>query len=287
MKNNYRTICISDIHLGTRDCKADHLIHFLKHHTCDSLYLIGDIIDGWKVQQNKLKWAQSHTNVIRKILGLAKNGTEVIYIAGNHDEFLRPMIKLGISFGKISIHNQYTHVGIDGNRYLITHGDLFDGISNLAPWLSFVGDKAYDLILMVNNKFNWFRHQCGFGYWSLSKYLKHKVKSAIDFMFQFEINLTDYCKKRGFDGVIAGHVHNPEIKEINGTIYMNDGDFVESISALLETFDGDWILIHLDKNEWKPFQVRIANTGALISGDICMAWFEENGFSIIKYQDKE
>ena len=244
MNKTYRTIFISDVHLGTRDCKADQLNNFLKHNSCETLYLIGDIIDGWKIQQNKLKWKQSHSNVVRRILGIAKHGTKVIYVAGNHDEFLRPMIGLGISFGKISIHNQAEHIGVDGKRYLVTHGDLFDGISKIAPWLGFLGDKGYDLILAVNNKFNWIRHKLGFGYWSLSKYLKHKVKSAVDFLFQFEVTLANYCKKRGFDGVIAGHTHTPVIKDIDGIIVMNDGDWVESLSALVENHDGSFEIIY-------------------------------------------
>lgn len=243
MIKKYRTIFISDIHLGTRDCKADQLNNFLKNNTCESLYLVGDIIDGWKVKQNKLKWKQSHSNIIRRILGLAKHGTNVIYITGNHDEFLRPMIGLGMTFGKVLVYNNYTHVGVDGKTYLVTHGDLFDGITKLAPWLSFLGDKSYDVILSLNNKFNWIRRKLGFGYWSLSKFLKHKVKKAVDFMFEFEINLTNYCKKRGFDGVICGHIHHAEIKIVNDIIYMNDGDWVESMTALIEHHDGKWEII--------------------------------------------
>ena len=243
MTKTYKSIFISDIHLGTNDCKATELNQFLKQNTCETLYLIGDIIDGWKIQQNKLKWKDSHTNIVRRFLTLAKNDTRVVYIVGNHDEFLRPMVGLGMCFGKIEIHNQYEHFGVDGKRYLITHGDLFDGITKLAPWLSFLGDKLYDLILGINNKFNWIRRKLGFGYWSISKYLKHKVKSAVDFMFQFEINLTEYCRKRGFDGVICGHIHHAEIKEINGIIYMNDGDWVESLTALVEHHDGRWEII--------------------------------------------
>lgn len=257
MITTYRTIFISDVHLGTRDCKADQLNNFLKHNTCETLYLVGDIIDGWKVQQNKLKWKQGHSNVVRRILGLAKHGTSVIYIAGNHDEFLRPMIGLGMSFGKVKIYNQFEHMGLDGNRYLVTHGDLFDGITRLAPWLGFLGDKAYDLILGINNKFNWVRRKLGFGYWSLSKFLKHKVKKAVDFMFQFEINLTDYCRKRGFDGVICGHIHHAEIKVINDIIYMNDGDWVESMTALVENHDGSWEIITWTKEH---NDVDISNT---------------------------
>jgi UDP-2,3-diacylglucosamine pyrophosphatase LpxH len=242
-KKTYRSIFISDIHFGTRDCKAEELNNFLKHNTCDTLYLVGDIIDAWKIQQNKWKWKQSHTNAIRRILGHAKRGTRVIYVAGNHDEFLRPLIPYGMGFGQVEIVNQTEHLGIDGKRYLVTHGDLFDGISKLAPWLNFLGDKLYDFILGLNSRFNWLRHKMGFGYWSLSKYLKHKVKSSVDFIFQFEVNLATYCKKRGFDGVICGHIHHAEIKTIDGVVYMNDGDWVESMTALVEHWDGHWEIV--------------------------------------------
>ena len=243
MQKTYRSIFVSDVHLGTKDCKAEQLNNFLKHNSCDTLYLVGDIIDAWKIQQNKWRWKQSHTNVVRRILGHAKRGTQVIFIAGNHDEFLRPMIPYGFSFGLIEIHNQVEHIGADGKHYLVTHGDLFDGITRLAPWLAFLGDKAYDIILTLNNKFNWIRRRMGFGYFSLSKYLKYKVKKAVDFVFKFEENLVNYCKKRGFDGVICGHIHHAEIKEINGVMYMNDGDWVESCTALVEHHDGRWEII--------------------------------------------
>lgn len=243
MNKTYRSIFVSDVHLGTKDCKAEQLNNFLKNNTCETLYMVGDIIDGWKMQQNRLRWKQSHTNVIRRVLGYAKRGTRVVYIAGNHDEFLRPMIPYGFSFGMVEIHNQIEHVGVDGKHYLVVHGDLFDGITRLAPWLSILGDKAYDVILRLNTKFNWIRHRMGFGYWSLSKYLKGKVKKAIDFMFQFEKNLAQYCKKRGFDGVICGHIHHAEIKEIDGIVYMNDGDWVESMTALVEHHNGKWEIV--------------------------------------------
>ena len=154
-----------------------------------------------------------------------------------------------LAFGRIEIHNQYEHVGVDGKRYLVTHGDLFDGITRLAPWLAFLGDKAYDVILSINSKYNWIRHRFGFGYFSLSKYLKHRVKKAVDFIFQFEKNLAEYCKKRGFDGVICGHIHHAEIKEIDGIIYMNDGDWVESLTALVEHVDGRWEIVTYTKGD--------------------------------------
>ena len=241
---DYRSIFISDIHLGSKGCKAELLDNFLKHNTATRLYLIGDIVDGWKIQQNKWAWQQAHSNVVRRILGHAKRGTEVIYIAGNHDEFLRPLIPYDVSFGKIKICNQYSHVGADGKRYLVVHGDLFDGITRLAPWLSFIGDKAYDILLVLNTSFNHLRHRFGFGYWSLSQFLKQRVKQAVDFIFQFEKNLVGYGRKRGYDGIICGHIHNPEIKEIEGIVYMNDGDWVESCSALVEQHDGTWKIIY-------------------------------------------
>jgi UDP-2,3-diacylglucosamine pyrophosphatase LpxH len=247
---------------------------------------VGDIIDAWRIQQNKWRWKQSHTNVVRRVLGHAKRGTRVVYVAGNHDEFLRPMIPYGFSFGHVEIHNQIEHIGADGRHYLVVHGDLFDGITRLAPWIAFLGDRAYDIILSVNSKFNWLRHRMGFGYFSLSQFLKHKVKKAVDFIFKFEENLASYCKKRGFDGVICGHVHNPEIKLIDGVWYFNDGDFVESVSALVETHEGDWILIHLEGNEWRPFQVLDRKTNQIIKGPECIPWFLERGFSILPYVEK-
>jgi len=243
MLKTYRSIFISDVHLGTKDSQAEKLNNFLKHNSCDTLYLVGDIIDAWKIQQNKWRWKQSHTNVVRRVLGHAKRGTKVIFIAGNHDEFLRPMIPYGFSFGLIEIHNQIEHIGADGKHYLVVHGDMFDGITRLAPWLSFLGDKAYDFILSLNSKFNWIRHRFGFGYFSLSRFLKHRVKKAVDFIFKFEENLAKYCKKRGFDGVICGHIHHAEIKEIDGVTYMNDGDWVESCTALVEHHDGRWEIV--------------------------------------------
>jgi len=248
-EKTYRSIFISDVHLGTRDCKAEALNNFLKHNTCETLYLVGDIIDAWRIQQNKWRWKQSHTNVVRRVMGHAKRGTRVVYVAGNHDEFLRPLIPLGIGFGLIEVVNQTEHIGLDGKHYLVTHGDLFDGITRLAPWLAFLGDKLYDFVLNLNSQFNAVRRRLRLGYWSLSKYLKYKVKKASDFLFQFERNLAAYCKKRGYDGVICGHIHHAEIKEIDGVVYMNDGDWVESMTALVEYHDGKWEIVTWTKEK--------------------------------------
>lgn len=246
MRNKYRAIFISDTHLGSKDCKADLLLNFLENNSCNTLYLVGDIIDGWKIQQNKWKWKKSHTDVIRFILKLSKK-TRIIYVVGNHDEFLRPILPHGISFGKIEFVNKTDHIGINGKRYLVIHGDMFDGISKIAPWLGFLGDKLYDLILDLNSKYNWLRHKFGFGYWSFSKVLKHKVKGAVDFIFDYEKNLVEYADRKFYDGVIAGHIHHAEIKSIEGIEYMNDGDWVESCTALVENFDGTFEIIVWDK----------------------------------------
>lgn len=239
---HYKSIFISDVHLGSRDCKAVELIAFLKANSCENLFLIGDIIDGWKIQQNRWRWDQNHTNVIRTILGYSKKGTRVIYVAGNHDEFLRVFMPYE-PFGNVEVHNQYSYKALDNKTYLVVHGDMFDGINRIVPWISFLGDQAYDLILSINTKYNWFRRKLGFGYWSLSKYLKYKVKQAMSFMFQFEHNIVEYCKKRKFDGVICGHIHHADIKVIDNVIYMNDGDWVESMTALVEHENGTWEIV--------------------------------------------
>jgi len=244
MTAKYKTICVSDTHLGSKDAKASLLENFLKHNSCEQLFLLGDIIDGWKIQQNKWRWKQSHTNVIRRILKISKQGTKIIYVTGNHDEFLRPFVIQGFGLGNINIVNQAEYRDIDGNLLLLTHGDMFDGITRVAKWLSLLGDRAYDFVLWINTHYNWWRHRLGFGYWSLSKFLKKSVKKAVNFIFEYEKNLTAYCKKRGYDGVICGHIHTPEIKIIDGVIYMNDGDWVENCSALVENWDGRWEIIY-------------------------------------------
>jgi len=250
MKNTYRSIFISDVHLGTRDSKAELLTDFLKNNSANTIYLVGDIIDGWRIQQNRWKWKKSHTNVVRQLLNHAKRGSRIIYIAGNHDEFLRPLIPYKFSFGKIEIANRAEHIGVNGERYLVIHGDMFDGITKLAPWLGYLGDKAYDLLLYLNTKYNWLRHKCGFGYWSFSKFLKHKVKGAVDFIFEYEDNLADYARRKFYDGVICGHIHFFDIKMLQDIKYINCGDFVESCSVVVENFDGSFEIITMVNGEW-------------------------------------
>ena len=245
MQKTYRSIFVSDIHLGSRDCKAEQLNNFLKNNTCEHLYLVGDIIDGWKIEQNKWKWKKSYSDVVRRVLSLTKRGTQVIYIVGNHDSFVRPLLDHAKDFGIIKISNDATHTALNGAKYYVVHGDFFDGISRLSPWIGFLGDRSYSVALTVNNVLNWFRYRLGFGYWSLSNYLKGKVKKAINFMFHFEKTLSEYCIKRGYDGVICGHIHRPKLQIADsGFIYMNCGDWVENCTALVEHYgDGSWEII--------------------------------------------
>lgn len=241
----YKSIFISDTHLGSKESQADALCNFLKEHTCETMYLVGDIIDGWKVVQNKFKWSNSHTKVVKQILKHAKKGTRVIYVTGNHDEFLRPLVTFKPNFAGIEIVNKVTHKGLDGKKYLVIHGDLFDGVTQLAPWLSYIGDIGYETLISLNRKINWIRIKLGLNYWSFSKWLKYKVKKAVDFIFHFELNITEYAKRKGYDGVICGHIHHAEIKMINSISYMNTGDWVESCTALIEHKNGDWEIKNL------------------------------------------
>ncbi|PHR91207.1 MAG: UDP-2,3-diacylglucosamine hydrolase [Robiginitomaculum sp.] len=243
-QRTYNSIFISDIHLGSKGCQADALCIFLKQNTCENLFLVGDIIDGWRMRK-KWYWPQSHTNVIRRILTAAKRDTKVHYIIGNHDEFLRAFMRYGISFGRIKISNRYKYRGLDGNLYLVTHGDMFDGLMRSdRKWIMFLGDNLYNFLIWVNVKFNFFRKLMGLPYWSLSKYLKTRTKKALSFIHSFEDHVAGYCKRKGFAGVICGHIHVAEIRKIGEIIYMNDGDWVESCTALVEHHDGRWELLH-------------------------------------------
>lgn len=240
----YRAIFISDVHLGTKACMADELCSFLEENECQYLYLIGDIIDGWRVLQNKWKWNRAQTKVIETILHLSRDpAMKIVYVPGNHDDFLRRVIGHEIAFKGLELHNQYTHEGADGKHYLITHGDLFDELTSIAPWVAYLGDKAYDVALLTNYYLNRIRRRLGFEYWSVSSYLKHRVKRAVNFIFRFEENLARYCKHKGFDGVICGHIHHAEIKELHGITYMNDGDWVESGTAIVEKIEGSFEIV--------------------------------------------
>ena len=231
----FRAIFISDIHLGTRGCKADFLLDFLKHTESDKLYLVGDIIDGWRLKKGWY-WLQSHNDVLQKILRKARKGTDVIYVPGNHDEFARDYI--GLEFGSIKVRRDVLHKGIQGKRFLVMHGDECDGVMIYAKWLAVLGDGAYSAALALNNWLNSARRILGLPYWSLSKYLKHKVKNAVQFIDNFEHAVANEARRRGVDGVVCGHIHHAEIRDIDGILYCNDGDWVESCTALVEDFEG-------------------------------------------------
>lgn len=244
---NYRSIFISDIHLGTAGCKAEKLIQFLKSNNSENLYLIGDIIDGWRLSKN-WKWPQEHNNVIRRFLTKAKRGTKITYIIGNHDEFLRSWLNLHLDMGNISITNEIIYTDIKNREWIITHGDLFDQVTRHWKFVSVIGDQAYTSLLIINNWLYYIRKTMGLGYWSLSKYIKGRTKKALNFIFKFEDCLTKYAKFKNAHGVICGHIHHPTIKLLNGVVYANDGDWVESCSALVETLDGEFQLLILDIN---------------------------------------
>lgn len=230
-KQRYRTIWISDIHLGTRGCKADFLLHFLKSTQCDRLYLVGDIIDGWQFRKG-LYWSQSQSDVVRRVMKIAKKGTEVIYIPGNHDEGLRDY--LNVDLAGISVKGEAVHETADGRKLLIIHGDEFDSIVLYAKWLAFLGDRSYQLLLRTNTFVNAVRSRLGLPYWSLSAYLKFRVKNAVEFISRFEDAVCHAAAQRGVDGVVCGHIHHAEIKQIGPITYYNDGDWVESCTALVE-----------------------------------------------------
>ena len=243
-KNHYRALFISDVHLGSKGCQAEALLEFLKYNTADTLYLVGDIIDGWRLRK-KWFWPQSHTNVIESILSAAKKGTDVYYIAGNHDEFLRGFLRFGFTFGEVKLSNRETHIGADGKHYLVVHGDMFDGLMRAdRKWIMHLGDNAYNLLLWINTKLNFVRRKLGLEYWSLSKSLKTRTKRAMNFIHSFEEQVADYCARKDYDGAICGHIHVAEMRDINGITYMNDGDWVESCTALAEHADGRWEILH-------------------------------------------
>ncbi|WP_137391733.1 UDP-2,3-diacylglucosamine diphosphatase [Rhodoligotrophos defluvii] len=236
----YRTIWISDFHLGTRRAQTELLLNFLRHTESDTLYLVGDVIDNWALKK-RWYWAQTHNDVIQKILRKARKGTKVIYIPGNHDEYFRDFAEA--RFGRISVQLEAMHIMADGRRYLVLHGDKFDGVVRYAKWLAVLGDRAYGLSIAINSVFNRARRLFGLPYWSLSAFLKYKVKRAVEFVSRFEDALVHEAQRRGADGVICGHVHTPQMREINGIHYCNDGDWVESCTALVETFSGSLEII--------------------------------------------
>ena len=241
-KLRHRTVWISDVHLGTPGCNADLLLDFLKSIQPDTLYLVGDIIDGWKLKRGWY-WPARHNDVVRRVLKMAAKGTRVIFIPGNHDEFLRPYA--GLAFGGVEIALEAIHTTADGRRLLVCHGDEFDGIVLYHRWLAWAGDIGYELLLKLNVHYNRARQRLGLPYWSISAHIKKKVKNAVAFIGRFEEAVAEAARLRGLDGVVCGHIHSAEIRDFGGISYMNDGDWVESCTALAEHADGrieiiDW-----------------------------------------------
>jgi UDP-2,3-diacylglucosamine pyrophosphatase LpxH len=237
-----RTVWISDLHLGTPGCQAVALLDFLRVVRCRTLYLVGDIVDGWQLRRSWY-WPQSHNDVVQKVLRLARKGTRVVFVPGNHDEFARRYV--AHSFGGVEVEDDCVHVTADGRRLWITHGDRFDGVIQNAKWLAYVGDAAYEFTLKVNYWFNRARARLGLPYWSLSRYLKFKVKRAVSYVGDFEAAVAREARRRGMHGVVCGHIHHAEMRDIDGVLYCNDGDWVESLTALVEHHDGrleiiDW-----------------------------------------------
>ena len=233
--STYRSIWISDIHLGTKGCNADLLLDFLRSTHSDYLYLVGDIIDGWQLRRGWV-WPQSHNDVIQKLLRKARKGTRVIYVPGNHDEFARHFTD--INFGAIEVVAEAVHTTADGRRLLVMHGDVFDEVMRCARWLAVLGDHAYTLALMLNRWFNRVRRGLGYPYWSLSAYLKLKVKNAVKYIGDYEGAVLAAARQREVDGIVCGHIHHAELRDQDGCVYANCGDWVESCSALVEHHDG-------------------------------------------------
>jgi len=239
--NSYRSVFISDIHLGTRMSQADQLLEFMKTFDCEKIYLVGDIVDCWAMSKKKV-WSQFHSDVVQKLLRRARKGTEIVYIPGNHDDIMREYCDA--EFGHIILVNDCIHVGIDGKLYLVTHGDQFDIVMRNAAWLAHFGSWAYDISIYLGRLVNKIRSILKLPYWSLSSYLKHTVKESVNFIGDYEETLSNYVKSKKLDGIICGHIHHANIRDISGIRYMNCGDWVESCTALVEHYDGTFEIIN-------------------------------------------
>ncbi len=234
-RRRFRTIWISDVHLGTKGCNHELLIDFLDHTDSETMYLVGDIIDGWRLKK-KFYWPAEHNDIVWRILKRARRGTRIVYIPGNHDEMVRPFA--GMDFGGVEIMRAAFHTTADGRRLMVLHGDEFDTVMLAHRWLAFVGDAAYHLMMKLNGWVASVRKAVGLPYWSISKAAKHKVKNAVEFISKYEEVVARAAGERGVDGVVCGHIHTAEFRSIEGVEYWNDGDWVEGCNALVEHFDG-------------------------------------------------
>jgi UDP-2,3-diacylglucosamine pyrophosphatase LpxH len=236
----HRTIFISDVHLGTRGCKAEDLAEFLRAHECETLYLVGDIVDGWQLKR-AWYWNSAHNDVIREIQRMARAGTQVIYVPGNHDEVLRGFVDN--DYGGIHLKYEDVHETADGRRLLIIHGDHFDGFVRYGRLACMIGGWAYRCTLLINDLLNWLRRRVGRDYWSLSGFLKTRIRNAARFIRKYEKAVAGEAARRGLDGVVCGHIHQAALHEIEGVVYCNCGDWVESRTALVENHDGIFTIV--------------------------------------------
>lgn len=243
-KKHYRTLWLSDIHLGYKDCKAEYLLDFLQNCTCETLYLVGDIVDMWAMSK-QFRWPRAHNELFHYLIKLSHGDTKVIYLPGNHDE---PAQKYdGMAFGDVEIHRQYIHTTANGKKLLLLHGDQFDQEVCFGPIQAWVGDKAYSVLLFANRWYNFIRSKMGFDYWSLAGYLKSKVRGANEAIHRYRVASTQKAAQLGLDGVVCGHIHHPEITDVNGITYYNDGDWIENCSALTEDESGEISLVFWTK----------------------------------------
>jgi UDP-2,3-diacylglucosamine pyrophosphatase LpxH len=230
-----RTLFLSDIHLATRACRADALLDFLYHHDADTIYLVGDIVDFWRIKRGAV-WPQSHSEVVQILLRKMRGGTRLVFVPGNHDEALRDYC--GTSLSGIEVVRDCVHTTADGRQLLVMHGDEFDVVVRYAKWLAFLGDRGHDLARSINSPLQWTRRHFGFGLPSLSAYVKLKVKTAVNFIREFEDALAAEARRRGVDGVVCGHIHHAAHRMVGGIQYLNCGDWVESCTAVAEDAGG-------------------------------------------------
>lgn len=245
--NSYRTIWISDLHLGSTQCQADVLLDFLKHNDSEKLYLVGDIIDFWALSK-KMYWPRDHNTVIQKILRKARHGTQIIYVPGNHDENVRDYNNY--IFGDIIVRNTDIHACVSGKQFLVVHGDEYDTIAQYHKWIAKLGSAGYDFLLWTNRIIKVVRRWLGIqSHFSLAAFIKFKVKNIVQFISEYETSIVNTLRDKGLDGVICGHIHHAEIKEMEGFLYINTGDFVESCTAIVEHFNGRLELVRWVKTE--------------------------------------
>jgi UDP-2,3-diacylglucosamine pyrophosphatase LpxH len=257
----HRAIFLSDLHLGTRASRAGDLLEFLKQNDAETIYLVGDIVDFWRVKRGPV-WPQTHNDVMQKLMRKVRKGTRLVYVPGNHDEGLRDYC--GMRFGGIEIVHQCMHETADGKRLLVMHGDEFDVVVRYARWLSFLGNHGYDLALATNVPFNWIRRHLGFGYWSLSAYLKLRVKQAVSYIGDFEHALATEARRHGADGIVCGHIHHAADRDIDGIRYLNCGDWVESCTALVEDHVGRISLVRWHERPADAAPVRSPHRAATV-----------------------